>query len=318
MSVHSPIPHSIPSYQEFMKPVLEFIADGNEHAIRDIIFAISTSAQFNFTESEKKLKIKSGKQRVIDGRIGWAKTYLVQAGLIVQPRRAVCIISKKGLNALASGAIINTKYLTQFDEYKAFLTRSNKFPTPDQEQQAHDVNCENDTQTPTEQLENTISTFNAALAVDLLKSILNTSPAFFEKLVVELMLALGYGGSFKDAGATTKYNQDGGIDGVIKEDKLGLEMIYLQAKRYKDTAVGRPELQKFVGALAMHKAKKGVFITTSSFNNNAQEYVKQIEQRIVLIDGEQLTDLMIEHNLGVSVKQTYEIKSIDSDYFMED
>ena len=167
-------------------------------------------------------------------------------------------------------------------------------------------------------IESEIEAINASVKEELLLAILKASPEFFENLVVELMLAMGYGGSRRDAGSATQYTQDGGIDGIIKEDKLGLEMIYLQAKRYTNKTVGRPEIQAFAGALDMHRAKKGVFITTSTFSKEATEYVGLIEKRIVLVDSEQLTELMLSHDLGVSKKHIFEVKALDSDYFLED
>ncbi len=193
--------------------------------------------------------------------------------------------------------------------------RSNKDET--EVLQNDSANSSNE-QTPQETLETAFETINSALTADILDTILKASPEFFENLVVDLMVAMGYGGSRKDAGQATQYSQDGGIDGIIKEDKLGLEMIYLQAKRYTNKTVGRPDLQAFAGALDMHRAKKGVFITTSRFSKEAIEFAGMIEKRIVLIDGERLTELMLEYNLGVSIKQVFEIKTLDTDYFSEE
>lgn len=305
---------SIPNYQYFMQPVLKQLADGTEKTIREIVDAICD--ELNFTEEQRNLKIPSGKATYVNGRIGWAKTYLVQAGLVKQPKRAVCEITERGKEALASGAEINNEYLKQFPEFIHFINRSHK--DSDTEPRSEEQESSPDEQTPHELLESTFNTLNSALASDILDAIINSTPQFFENLVVDLMLAMGYGGSRKDAGQATQFTKDGGVDGIIKEDKLGLEQIYLQAKRYADKTVGRPEIQAFAGALDMHRAKKGVFITTSNFSRDAQEYVNQIEKRIVLIDGEKLTELMLAHNLGVSTKQVYEIKALDTDYFLED
>lgn len=304
----------IPQYQTYMRSVLKALADGSEYHVRQVTEAVCND--FNFTEDQRNLKIPSGKGTYASGRIGWAKTYLVQAGLITQPRRAHCLITKRGLQALNSNDDINNDYLKKFPEFTAFQQRSNK--SNELSETIVVKGEETDNQTPYELLENTVNLLNNSLANTLLQSILNASPQFFENLVVDLMLAMGYGGSRKDAEQATQYTQDGGIDGIIKEDKLGLEMIYLQAKRYTDKTVGRPEIQAFAGALDMHRAKKGVFITTSNFSKEALQFTSLIEKRIVLINGEQLTELMLEHNLGVSTKQVFEIKALDTDYFLED
>ena len=303
----------IPQYQAYMRSVLASLVDGTEHHVREITEYVCN--EFNFTAEQRQLKIPSGKSTYVNGRIGWAKTYLVQAGLIVQPKRAHCIITPRGLLALQSKDDINNDYLKQFNEFTEFQQRSNKSES-DQDSQSQIVN--NEQQTPLESIEHNVNVLNNNLSSDILQAILGASPQFFENLVVDLMLAMGYGGSRKDAGQATQYTQDGGIDGIIKEDKLGLEMIYLQAKRYTDKTVGRPEIQAFAGALDMHRAKKGVFITTSNFSKEALEFISMIEKRIVLINGEQLTELMLEHNLGVSTKQVFEVKALDSDYFLED
>ncbi len=296
-----------------MRSVLESIADGQEHHVREITEFVCND--FNFTDEQRNLKIPSGKSTYAHGRIGWAKTYLVQAGLIEQPRRAHCVITQKGLEALQSSEEINNDYLKQFELFTEFQQRSNKSAVQSQDNPTTQVD---EQQTPQEVIDNNVNVINNTLSNELLQAILNSSPKFFENLVVDLMLAMGYGGSRKDAGQATQYTQDGGIDGIIKEDKLGLEMIYLQAKRYTDKTVGRPEIQAFAGALDMHRAKKGVFITTCNFSKEALEFTSLIEKRIVLINGDQLTELMLEHNLGVSTKQVFEIKALDSDYFLED
>lgn len=219
------------------------------------------------------------------------------------------------MDALQSSGEINNDYLKRFEQFTEFQQRSNK--SLDQPQSKSATEAE-ELQIPIELIDNNINIINNTLSNELLQAILNSSPKFFENLVVDLMLAMGYGGSRKDAGQATQYTQDGGIDGIIKEDKLGLEMISLQAKRYTDKTVGRPEIQAFAGALDMHRAKKGVFITTSNFSKEALDFTSVIEKRIVLINGEQLTELMLEHNLGVSTKQIFEVKALDSDYFLED
>ena len=305
----------IPNYQTYMQPLLNELSDGTEKKLPELVRAISEKCKF--TKEQLTARIPSGKQTYIYHRISWAKTYLVKAGLIEQPSRGVCVISERGRLALASGKEINNNYLADFKEFQSFKSLSHDSQNSNLQVNVPSASTANE-QTPEEMIENALDKINTELADNLLTSILNASPLFFENLVVELMLAMGYGGNRKDAGQATQYTQDGGIDGIIKEDKLGLEMIYLQAKRYTDKTVGRPEIQSFAGALDMHRAKKGVFITTSNFSKDALEYANLIEKRIVLINGQQLTELMIEYNLGVSSKQIIEIKSLNTDYFLED
>ncbi|MGQ4869618.1 restriction endonuclease, partial [Aeromonas caviae] len=262
----------------------------------------------------------SGRQTTLRSRVGWAKTYLVKAGLIEQPKRGICLITERGKAALVSGQSIDNHYLAQFNEFVTFTLASSESAGDTQ----HALGTPTDTptseqaSTPQEQIEQALAAINRSLADDLLAEILGLSPRFFEQLVVDLMVAMGYGGSQQDAARTTRYSSDGGIDGIIKEDRLGLDSIYLQAKRYTDKTVGRPEIQSFAGALDLHKARKGVFITTASFSREAQEYVGLIEKRIVLIDGARLAALMIEYGVGVTTRQTLTIKTLDSDYFLED
>ncbi|NMR26404.1 restriction endonuclease [Pseudoalteromonas sp. NEC-BIFX-2020_015] len=306
---------SLPDYQSFMTPLLECLANGKTVKLRDI--DADVYHKIGLSTEQLKLRIPNGKQTYAYHRLGWAKTYLVQAGLIEQPKRAFCNITQKGLSALATGELINNQYLSQYPEFLDFKTRTKDTSDSLDENTTSLVNS-NSHKTPEELIEAAVDTLNTNLSDEILQAVLSASPAFFENLVVDLMLAMGYGGSRKDAGQATQYTQDGGIDGVIKEDKLGLEMIYLQAKRYTNKTVGRPDIQAFAGALDMHRAKKGVFITTSGFSKDALEYVGLIEKRIVLVDGKQLTEQMLTHNLGVSTKQVFEVKALDSDYFIED
>ncbi len=315
---------SIPNYQKFMLPILKVIADGKEYSRQKLILAMHR--EFNFSEEELNITIASGKSKLIDGRISWAQTYLVQAGLIKRTGRGVCVITEDGIKALETGEEINSTYLRKFEKFQSFISRSNKQSVPDDEKlstntantNGANIYDEQKPQTPAEELELIFNTLNVVLATELLESIVKVSPQFFEDLVVDLMIAMGYGGSLREAGESTRHTKDGGVDGIIKEDKLGLEMIYLQAKRYTSGTIGRPDIQAFVGALEMHRAKKGVFITTTKFTSDAKEYVKQIEKRVILIDGEKLTELMIEHNLGLTVKKVYEVKELDTNYFVEE
>ncbi|MCZ8249109.1 restriction endonuclease [Microcystis sp. LE19-195.1E] len=302
----------IPDFQSIMLPLLKILADGKVYKYREIFEALVR--EFQVTEAERKEMLPSGQQEIFANRVGWAKTYLKKAGLIDSPQRATFVISEKGKEILSQNLDhIDTKFLRQFPEFQEF-TRVNKqnetitlernLSTSDQEQN------------PEELLENSYQEIRQALATDLLSILRKLSPDAFEKLVVELLVKMGYGGSIRDAGKAVGKSGDQGIDGIIKEDRLGLDIIYIQAKRWADNnAVGRPEIQKFVGALAGQGAKKGIFITTSYFTKEALEYVPRNEIKIVLIDGEELGQLMIDYNLGVSTQKIYEIKRIDHDYF---
>lgn len=304
----------IPSYERMMPIVLAALQDDASHSLRQVYEAVC--AHYVFTPEQLSQTLPSGRQTTVRSRVGWAKTYLVKAGLIAQPKRGICLITARGKAALASGQPIDNRYLAQFGEFVAFsLASSESSATPLAVAQQPSIPSQ---QTPQEQIEQALAALNNSLADELLGEVLALSPRFFEQLVVDLMVAMGYGGSAQEASHTTRYSSDGGIDGIIKEDKLGLDSIYLQAKRYTDRTVGRPEIQSFAGALDLYKARKGVFITTSCFSREAQDYVGQIEKRIVLIDGNRLTALMIEHNVGVSTRQVFAIKALDSDYFSEE
>ncbi|MBL0445995.1 restriction endonuclease [Aeromonas veronii] len=309
---------TLPSYEAMMPVVLKVLADGVTRPLRDVFELICQ--HYAFTPEQLADTLPSGRQTTLRSRVGWAKTYLVKAGLIEQPKRGICLITERGKAALASGHTIDNHYLAQFNEFVAFTQASNERVGNTQQDLATltDIPYPEPASTPQELIEQALTTINRSLADELLVEILAMSPRFFEQLVVDLMVAMGYGGSNQEAGQTTRYSSDGGIDGIIKEDRLGLDSIYLQAKRYSEKIVGRPELQAFAGALDLHRARKGVFITTSSFSRDAQEYVGLIEKRIVLIDGARLAALMIEYGVGVTTRQTLTIKALDSDYFLED
>ncbi|MCA6436659.1 MAG: restriction endonuclease [Bacteroidetes bacterium] len=302
----------IPDYQSIMLPLLEFISDGKEYKMRYVTDELAV--KFGVTEEEQKELLPSGVAPVFYNRTAWAKTYLKKAGLIDSPKQGIVVISKRGLDVLKKKpSSINVKFLKQFSEFVEFQTskREDEIET--------ETNDEQSTQTPEESLETAYQKIRKSLASELINKVVELSPAFFEKLVVELLVKMGYGGSIKDAGKAMGKSGDEGIDGTIKEDKLGLDIIYIQAKRWKPgNVVGRPELQKFVGALAGQGAKKGIFITTSNFTKEAIEYTPRNETKIVLIDGHQLAQLMIDYNLGCTPQQTYEVKKIDSDYFGEE
>ena len=302
----------IPDYQSIMLPLLEHISDGKEYKMRDVTDELAI--KFGVTEEEQKELLPSGAAPVFYNRTAWAKTYLKKAGLIDSPKQGIVIISNRGLEVLKEKpSSINVKFLKQFSEFLEFQS------TKRDDENDTEATEEQSIQTPEELLETAYQKIRKSLASELINKVVNLSPSFFEKLVVELLVKMGYGGSIKDAGKAMGKSGDEGIDGTIKEDKLGLDIIYIQAKRWKPgNVVGRPELQKFVGALAGQGAKKGIFITTSNFTKEALEYTPRNETKIVLIDGEQLAQLMIDYNLGCTPQQTYELKKIDSDYFGEE
>lgn len=305
----------IPDYQSIMLPLLRHVSDKGEHKFRDIIEGLAN--KFGLTDEERKELLPSGIQPIFQNRVGWAKTYLKKAGLIDTPKRATVTITTRGLEILKKNLdSINVKFLKQFPEFVEFQTAKRGDGETETETETTE---EQSTQTPEETLETAYQKIRKSLAQDLINRVMTLSPAFFERLVVELLVKMGYGGSIKDAGRAIGKSGDEGIDGTIKEDKLGLDIIYIQAKRWQPgNVVGRPELQKFVGALAGQGAKKGIFITTSSFTRDALEYVPRNETKIVLLDGEQLAQLMIDYNLGVTSVSSYEVKRIDSDYFGEE
>ena len=304
----------IPDYQSLMLPLLKLVSDRQEHKYRDLIENLAT--EFQVTDEERKELLASGNQAIFDNRVGWAKTYLKKAGLLDSPKRATFVITQIGLDTLKKNPDrIDAKYLRQFPAFLEFQNASRN----DNETEEEITIVETNEQTPEENLDKAYQRIRKSLASELLNRVVDLSPTFFERLVVELLVKMGYGGSIKDAGKAIGKSGDEGIDGTIKEDKLGLDIMYIQAKRWRPgNVVGRPELHKFVGALAGQGAKKGIFITTSNFTKEALEYTPKNETKIVLIDGEQLAQLMIDYNLGCTTQQIYELKKIDSDYFGEE
>ena len=304
----------IPDYQSLMLPLLKLVSDRQEHKYRDLIENLATA--FQVTDEERKELLASGNQAIFDNRVGWAKTYLKKAGLLDSPKRATCVITQIGLDTLKKNPDrVDAKYLRQFPAFLEFQNASRN----DNETEEEIIIVETNEQTPEENLDKVYQRIRKSLASELLNRVVELSPIFFERLVVELLVKMGYGGSIKDAGKAIGKSGDEGIDGTIKEDKLGLDIIYIQAKRWRPgNVVGRPELHKFVGALAGQGAKKGIFMTTSNFTKEALEYTPKNETKIVLIDGEQLAQLMIDYNLGCTTQQIYELKKIDSDYFGEE
>lgn len=303
---------AIPDFQTIMLPLLNYVSDGAEKTLHEARQALAS--YFQLTQEETEERLPSGRQTTFSNRIAWAKTYLTQAGLLVSNKRGFFAISSRGKDVLQNQPIkIDIRLLEQFPEFQEFrqarksvLGAVDAISVPEQA-----------TATPEEILERAHQQLRDDVLSELLRTIKANSPEFFEKLVVELLVRMGYGGSVKDAGKATKRTGDEGIDGVIKEDRLGLDMIYLQAKRWEGV-VGRPEIQKFVGALHGQRAKKGVFITTGFFSSGALEYISQIDPKVVLIDGNTLVQLMMDCGLGVSTVATYEIKKLDMDYFLEE
>jgi restriction system protein len=299
---------AIPDFQSIMRPMLEHLSDGKIRKNRETNEFLAE--HFQLSEEELSEMLPSGYARLFDNRIGWAKTHLKGAGLIESPARAKYRITQRGLDALSqTDQPINLAYLKQFDEYKDFQSGSKNEKPKEPETSTDEL-------TPLEHIEFGYQKVREELEIELIEKVKSGSPAFFERVVVELLVAMGYGGSRKDAGQTLGKSGDGGIDGVIKEDRLGLDVIYLQAKRWEGT-VGRPEIQKFAGALQGQRAKKGIFLTTSGFSAEATQYASFIDSRIVLIDGETLAGLMIDAGIGVSKVATYDVKRLDSDYFEE-
>lgn len=295
-----------------MLPFLKFAGDKQEHSIRDTIEHLSVL--FKLSDKDQKELLPSGQQYVIDNRTGWARTYLKKAGLIETTKRGYFRITDLGLEVLQKNPPeIKVKFLEQFPQFIEFRTVRKEKDNPEVPEEI----SVDSSQTPQELLEYGYQKITNDLAQEILNLVKSCSPRFFEKLVVELLLKMGYGGSLKDAGKAVGQSGDGGIDGIIKEDKLGLDVIYIQAKRWEGV-VGSKEIRNFVGSLVGQKANKGVFITTSGFTKDALEYVKTITHKVILIDGEMLTRLMIENDIGVSKVISYDVKKIDSDYFVEE
>lgn len=303
---------SIPDYQSIMLPLLRFASDEKEHSLREAIDVLAE--KFALSKEERKALLPSGRQATFDNRVGWARTYMKKAGLLQTTRRGCFQISQRGLEVIrANPKQVDVNFLNQFPEFLEFKNAKQQL-SENKDELASNGNGES---TPEEALEIAIKRVNQNLISELLQVIRTCSPTFFEKLVIDLLINMGYGGTRKDAARTVGRSGDGGIDGIIKEDRLGLDVVYIQAKLW-DNSVGRPEIQKFAGALQGVRARKGVFITTSTFTSEAWEYVLRIDSKIVLIDGETLAQFMIEHNVGVNPVASYEVKRIDSDYFTDE
>ena len=299
---------AIPDYQSIMLPLLRFASDEQEHSLREAIENLSD--YFQLTESERLELLPSGQQATFGNRVGWAATYMKKACLLESTRKSHFRITSRGREVLQQHPQkIDVRFLKQYSEFLDFQSKSNK---PEKVNGSTETAVEE--HTPEETMEAAHQSIRSGLAAELLQQIMSCSPTFFEQTVIDLLVRMGYGGSRKDAGQAVGRSGDGGIDGIIKEDRLGLDVIYIQAKRWEST-VGRPEIQKFVGALHGQRARKGIFITTSNFSNDAKTYAATIENKVILIDGEMLAQMMIDFNVGVSPVRSYEIKRIDSDYF---
>jgi len=299
---------AIPDYETLMLPILEFLADKEEKKTREITNYIIDL--YKISSDEAKQLIPSGRAKLIDNRVGWACTYLRKAGLIESPQRAINKITEIGIKTLSKNLEkIDNNYLKEFDKFNEFQERKNNQNTE------NDKTIEiNEQKTPEEIIGLQSQIIDESIKNDLLEILSKVEPAQFEQIVVDLLVAMGYGGTIEDAGSAIGQTNDGGIDGVIKEDVLGLDTIFIQAKRWQNS-VPIKEVRDFAGALLSKRSNKGVFIATSSFSSSAYEFVSTIDRKIILIDGARLTSLMLKYNLGVSLKETIEIKEVDSDYF---
>ncbi len=303
---------AIPNYQQLMLPVLKRIETFHKTSKRELTPLIADDVKLNLDERTRR--VSSG-NTIIQSRIGWTISYLKQAGLVEYPERGKVAITDLGKRVLLEfPPQIDNDFLKKFDSFKDFIKRNRQSTKERNQQNKSHQELETSEQIPEEQIASALVEIESKLAGEILDLIQSQSPQFFEKLVVELLLAMGYGGAAEDSGLVTSYTNDEGIDGFIKEDKLGLDMIYLQAKRWQST-IGRPEIQKFVGALQGKRAKKGVFISTSRYSSEAMDFIKNLDCKVVLIDGEQLAKYMIEFNVGVQTEKDFAIKKIDEDYW---
>lgn len=301
----------IPDFQTLMLPLLRHLGDRKEHSNQETLDVLAK--EFQLSEADLAQLLPSGTQGLFRNRVAWAKAHFKKAGLIESPRRSVYEITPAGLDVLAKNPErINLRFLSQFPGYREFRATA-KASTGISES----ADSGSGQLTAQEHIEFGYQQIREELAAELLRRVKECPPDFFERLVVELLLAMGYGGSLQDAGKAVGKSGDGGIDGIIKEDKLGLDTIYIQAKRWEGT-VSRPEIQKFAGALQGQRARKGIFLTTSAFTKEARDFAASIDSKIILLDGQALADLMIDHGIGVSEIAKYAVRRVDSDYFSQD
>ena len=306
---------AVPDYQSVMLPLLSFAASRNDEiSTGEAVEALAS--QLGLAEDDLKQMLPSGIQATFENRVGWAATYLKKAQLLEPTRRGYYRITQRGQDLLKKHPEqINVRVLKQYPEFQEFQ-RLKGTRSKDKKSDS-DSTLDLEGVTPSEALERAYENLRDELAEELLDKLKKAPPSFFERIVVELLVKMGYGGSRVDAGKAIGRSGDGGIDGIIKEDKLGLDVVYIQAKRWDSNAVGRPDVMQFAGALQGQRASKGIFITTSRFTEDARDYVTQIGSKIVLIDGDQLSQLMIDHDVGVSTISLYPVKRIDSDFFDE-
>jgi restriction system protein len=309
----------VPDFQALMLPVLQEYADGKERVSRDVRERVAV--KLGLTAAEIAERLPTAPQTRWANRTAWAHSYLKQAGLLESPRRGHYRITERGRLVLAAPpARIDIPFLERYPDFQEFRARKGTRSEANQETQTTDAATADEFDvalTPDEQVRAGAALVKANLAAQLLERVKQASPTFFENLVVDLLVAMGYGGTHEDAARVVGRSGDGGIDGVIKEDRLGLESIYVQAKRW-DGSVGRPVIQQFAGALAGHHARKGVVLTTSTFTQDAMTYAKTLQTTIVLINGKELADLMIEFGIGVSDVETIRLQRVDEDYFTDD
>jgi len=308
---------AIPDYEKLIHPVLSLLDDGKDHPMAELRSALAL--QFQLSDAELSTLLPSGKATVWASRVGWAKTYLTKAGLATTVKRGVYRVTETGRKALAEpGVRIDNEYLSRFPQFRSWFNgpgdESGSLPVPVgavTPAPGNDVHG-----TPEEVMDTSFRRIKNGLEQELLERVLLVTPSFFERLVVDLLVRMGYGGSTEEAGQAVGRSGDEGIDGIIKEDRLGLDRIYIQAKRWDPgRQVGRPEVQAFAGSMEGKRARKGIFITTTTFTRQAEEYVQNIEKKIILIDGPTLAAYMVETNLGVTEVQTYTVKRLDGDYF---
>ncbi len=301
---------AVPKFFEFFEVFLQTLQDGEIHTTKEV--RASIAEKMSISKDDMSEMLPSGRQTTFGNRVAWARTYLDKSGLIETPKRGCYRITEEGKKALLSDKIIDLKYLEQYDSFIEF--HQSKYADINSKKENEK---EESDESPVEILESAYEKINNALAGELMNEIMRLSSTDFEKLVVVLLLKMGYGNGIDDAGMVTQQSNDGGIDGVIKEDQLGFSNIYIQAKQWAtNQTIGTPEIQKFVGALQGKQAQKGLFITTARFTSGATQYVNNLlGAKVVLVDGSALTKLMIKHNVGVSIDHTYEVKRIDSDFF---
>ncbi len=315
---------AVPDFQTLMRPVVETLSDGGEHSVQSVRAALAE--RFALSEEDLAAELPSGRAKTFNNRVGWATTYLYRTGLIQRPRRSIYAITERGRTVLSTAPErIDLSVLSQFEEFQEFRrARGRPEPTETAEPTGtptpRPTHADEDAAaTPEERVDSAYEELRTALAADLLDRILEQPPSFFEDLVLDVLQKMGYGGTREDAMQRLGRTGDEGVDGVIREDRLGLDLIFLQAKRWsRDRTLGRPEIQRFVGALQGQRATKGVFITTSTFSPDAVSYAETVTPRVILVDGQGLAELMIDYGVGVTVQKTYEVKKVDQDYFVDE